>query len=101
MHRIGRTGRAGSTGVGITFVGSEQAPDVSKIAAELELDREFAASGHTLAPARSQGGGSGGGGRRGGSRSKPRSGSVRGASGAASRTVHSARPSGRRSNRGR
>ena len=32
-HRIGRTGRAGADGVGITFVGAEQARDVGKIAA--------------------------------------------------------------------
>ncbi len=62
VHRIGRTGRAGSTGVGITFVGSEHAPDMSKIVRELELEREYAASGHALASA----GGGGGGGRNGG-----------------------------------
>ena len=42
VHRIGRTGRAGRTGVGVTFVGAEQARDVQRIAAELDLDREFA-----------------------------------------------------------
>ncbi len=45
---IGRTGRAGRTGVGITFVGAEQARDVEKIAAELQLQREFAGSGLSL-----------------------------------------------------
>jgi superfamily II DNA/RNA helicase len=45
VHRIGRTGRAGNTGVGITFVAAEQARDVSRIATELRLEREFAASG--------------------------------------------------------
>ena len=48
VHRIGRTGRAGSTGVGITYVGSEHAADMSKIARDLELEREFAASGHVV-----------------------------------------------------
>ena len=42
VHRIGRTGRAGRTGIGVTFVGAEQARDVQRIAAELDLDREFA-----------------------------------------------------------
>ena len=45
VHRVGRTGRAGSTGVGITFVAAEQARDVSRIATELSLEREFAAAG--------------------------------------------------------
>ncbi len=59
VHRIGRTGRAGSTGIGITFVGGEHAADMSKIVRELELEREYAASGHVLVAA-----GGGGGGRR-------------------------------------
>ncbi len=76
VHRIGRTGRAGNTGIGITFVSSEHAGDVSKIAAELRLHGEFAASGHRVGgpdSAAVSGGGSGrgrsgNGGQRGGGR---------------------------------
>jgi superfamily II DNA/RNA helicase len=64
-HRIGRTARAGRTGVGITFFDAEQASDLHKIAAKLELHREFGASGAVVRP--SNGGGSG-------SRSKGRNG---------------------------
>jgi superfamily II DNA/RNA helicase len=62
VHRIGRTGRAGRTGVGVTFVGSEQARDVERIAAELRLDREFAetALSTPARPSRSRNGGGGG-----------------------------------------
>ena len=45
VHRIGRTGRAGRTGVGITFVGVEQARDVGRIAADLRLHAEFERAG--------------------------------------------------------
>jgi superfamily II DNA/RNA helicase len=49
VHRIGRTGRAGRTGIGITFVEAEQARDVGRIAADLRLHGEFESAG--LAPA--------------------------------------------------
>jgi ATP-dependent RNA helicase RhlE len=48
VHRVGRTGRAGATGIGITFVGSEHARDMSKIARELRLGDQFARAGHAV-----------------------------------------------------
>jgi superfamily II DNA/RNA helicase len=45
VHRVGRTGRAGRTGVGITFVDGEAAADVGQIASALRLDREFGETG--------------------------------------------------------
>jgi ATP-dependent RNA helicase RhlE len=45
VHRVGRTGRAGRRGVGITLVTGEQAASVAKIAAELRLHSQFAQSG--------------------------------------------------------
>jgi ATP-dependent RNA helicase RhlE len=45
VHRIGRTGRAGRTGVGLTFVMHDQAHDVGRIAHELRLHAQFEESG--------------------------------------------------------
>ena len=45
VHRAGRTGRAGRSGVSITFVMADQARDMSRVAGELSLHREFAAAG--------------------------------------------------------
>jgi len=45
VHRVGRTGRAGATGIGITFVVPDQAGDVGKIARELKLTDEFSRTG--------------------------------------------------------
>ena len=45
VHRIGRTGRAGRTGVGVTFVMHEQARELRRIAHDLRLHDEFEESG--------------------------------------------------------
>jgi ATP-dependent RNA helicase RhlE len=53
IHRVGRTGRAGRNGVGITLVTGEQATTVGKIASELRLHAQFAQSGFSDAGGRS------------------------------------------------
>jgi len=45
VHRVGRTARAGHSGVGVTFVLDEQAPDAVKLGTGLGLQRELAAAG--------------------------------------------------------
>ncbi|MGI9020248.1 MAG: DEAD/DEAH box helicase [Solirubrobacterales bacterium] len=45
LHRIGRTARAGRSGVGVTFVKGEEAGDVATIARQLNLREQFAATG--------------------------------------------------------
>jgi superfamily II DNA/RNA helicase len=52
VHRVGRTARAGNTGIGVTFVLPDQRSDVSRIAARLKLEDEFQAEGMKIAPAR-------------------------------------------------
>jgi len=51
VHRIGRTGRAGRPGIGITLLSPEQRHDVSKLAGHLDLDHELhGTSGRRPAP---------------------------------------------------
>ncbi len=45
VHRVGRTGRAGNSGVGTTFVIPDQAREVGRIARELDLHEEFSRAG--------------------------------------------------------
>jgi ATP-dependent RNA helicase RhlE len=52
VHRVGRTGRAGRRGVGITLVTGEQATTVGRIASELRLHAQFAQSGFSDAGGR-------------------------------------------------
>jgi ATP-dependent RNA helicase RhlE len=64
VHRTGRTGRAGETGRAITFVNADQAGDVGKIAAALELHEEWGSAGFTLKPSARPHASGGGGSRR-------------------------------------
>ena len=52
VHRIGRTGRAGASGIGITLVGPAEQHDVSHLATTLGLDHPVARSRSTPQGAR-------------------------------------------------
>ena len=86
VHRIGRTARAGASGVGITFVLDDQARDVAKFATELGLDHGLGVAAPS-ARSNAHGNGSGGG-------NANRSGRAR-ANGNGAPKSYSARPGGR------
>ncbi len=52
VHRIGRTARAGRSGIGVTLVTAEQQGDVSRMAARLDLHDEFREEGMKIAAPR-------------------------------------------------
>jgi superfamily II DNA/RNA helicase len=94
VHRTGRTGRAGRAGIGVTFVLGDQARDMSRIATDLGLHREFSLSG---LPTSTSGGGGGGGRSRGanaGGGAGPRGGRPQQRPGRRERAASAGRPGG-------
>jgi superfamily II DNA/RNA helicase len=71
VHRTGRTGRAGRAGISVTFVLGDQARDISKIAGDLGLHKEFSLSGLPTPTSGANGRGGGGGGRGGRPQQRP------------------------------
>jgi superfamily II DNA/RNA helicase len=49
VHRVGRTGRAGRPGVGITFVGAGERQDMSRLAHQLGIEHSLSAGDHPRA----------------------------------------------------
>jgi ATP-dependent RNA helicase RhlE len=54
VHRIGRTGRAGRRGTGISFILADQADEVRRMAGDLGLSREFGGAEGELRPGNSR-----------------------------------------------
>src|SRR5829696_1226033 len=52
VHRVGRTGRAGRDGIGVTLVLPEQQADVSQVARMVGHTEQFVSTGMKVAPAR-------------------------------------------------
>ncbi|HCO02770.1 MAG TPA: RNA helicase [Actinobacteria bacterium] len=52
VHRVGRTARAGKSGVGVTLVLPADQGDISRMAARLKLGTEFQKDGMKIAPPR-------------------------------------------------
>jgi len=50
VHRIGRTARAGASGVGVTLVARDQARELASMLGELGLDRELEQAGMVAGP---------------------------------------------------
>ena len=91
VHRTGRTGRAGRAGISVTFVLGDQARDMSRIASDLGLHKEFSLSG---LPTSTSGGGGGGRPRNGGGGAGPRGGRPQQRPGRRERAASAGRPGG-------
>jgi ATP-dependent RNA helicase RhlE len=55
VHRVGRTARAGATGVGVTLVSHDQARELAGMVGDLGLHRELALGGLPSDSTRGQG----------------------------------------------